>query len=118
MSRHAGRMADRQAELHDKAIDVIDEALDKFRDDMRAAEKKRIDGEWVEVPVMRLKPKDVAILLDRLQLLFERPARNGEGRDLTVRSELPIDALNRIVELTRGRAAPPTSPLPRKQPED
>ena len=36
MSRHAARMADRQAELHDKAIDVIDEALDKFRDDMRA----------------------------------------------------------------------------------
>ena len=66
MSRHAARMADRQAEIRDKAIDVIDEALDKFREDMHATEMKRIDGEWVEVPVMRLKPKDIVILLDRL----------------------------------------------------
>ena len=113
MSRHAAQMADRQAEIEDKAIDVIDEALDRFREAMRATEKKRIDGEWLEVPVMRLKPKDVAILLDRLQVLFERPTRISEGRDLSARSELPIGALNQIVELTQGRAAPPTSPLPR-----
>lgn len=113
MSRHAARMADRQAEIEDKAIDVIDEALDGFREAMRATEKKRIDGEWVEVPVMRLKPKDIAMLLDRLTVLFERPTRINEGRDPSVRSELPIDALNQIVELTRGRAGPPTSPLPR-----
>ena len=113
MSRHAARQADRQTVIEDKFLDAIDEALDKFRHDMAATEKKRIDGEWVEMPVMRLMPKDVAILLDRLQMLFDKPARIGEGRDLTVRSELPIDALNQFVELTRGRAAPPTSPLPR-----
>lgn len=113
MSRHAARMADRQAELRDKAIDTNDQDLDKFREDMRATEKKRIGGEWVEVPVMRFTPKDVAVLLDRLMVLFERPARIAEGRDLTVSSELPIDDLNRYVELTRGRAVPPTSPLPR-----
>ena len=113
MSRHAARMADRQAEIRDKALDAIDEALEKFREDMRATERKRIDGEWVEVPVMRLMPKDVAILLDRLMVLSERPARISEGRDLSVRSELPIDALNQFVEMTRGRAVPPTSPLPR-----
>jgi hypothetical protein len=118
MSRHAARMADRQAELHGKAIDVIDLALDKFRDDMRATEKKRIEGEWVEVPVMRLKPKDVAILLDRLEMLFDKPSRISEGHDLRVRSELPIDALDQIVEVTRGKTVPPTSPLPRKQLED
>ena len=60
-----------------------------------------------------LKPKDIAILLDRIMVLFERPTRINEGRDLNVRSELPIDALSQIVELTRGRAVPPTSPLPR-----
>jgi hypothetical protein len=113
IEKHAARMADHQAQLHDKAIDVIDEALTKFRDDLRATEKKRIDGEWVEVPVMRLTPKDIAILLDRLLVLFERPARSNEGRDLSVRSELPLDALNRVVELTRGRTVPPASPLPR-----
>ena len=108
IERHAARHADRLAEIEDKAIDVIDQALDRFRSDMRATEKKRIDGEWVEVPVMRLMPKDIAILLDCLQVLFERPSRIHEGRDLSVRSELPLDALNRIVELTRGRAVPPT----------
>ena len=113
ISRHAARHADRLAEIEDKALDGIDEALDKSRADMRATEKKLVNGEWVEVPVMRLKPKDVAILIDRLLVLFERPAHISEGRDLGVRSELPIDALNQIVERTRGRAVPPTSPLPR-----
>ena len=102
MSRHAARMADRQAVIEDKALDVIDEALDKFSSDMRATERKRIDGEWVEVPVMRFKPRDIAILLDRLEVLFDKPSRISEGRDPSVRSELPIDALNQIVELTRG----------------
>ena len=116
MARHAARQADRVAEVRDKALDLIDEALDRFREDMRATENKRIDGEWVEVPVMRLMPKDVAILLDRLEVLFDRPTRMSEGRDLRVRSELPTDALNQFVELTRGRAGPPRteeSPLPR-----
>ena len=62
---------------------------------------------------MRLMAKDVAVLLDRLQVVFDRPTLISEDRDLSVRSELPIDALNQFVELTRGRAAPPTSPLPR-----
>ena len=113
IEKHAARCADRLAEIHDEALDLIDEALDKFRGDMRATEKKRIDGEWVEVPVMRLMPKDIAVLLDRLQVLFDRPARIGGVRDHTVRSELPIDVLHQFIELTRGRAAPPTSPLPR-----
>ena len=85
---------------------------------MWATEKKRIDGQWVEVPVLRLMPRDIAILLDRLQFLFQRPSHIHEGRDLSVRSELPLDALNQIVELTRGRAVPPTSPLPRRRLDD
>jgi len=116
IERHVDRMADRQAEIHDKILDGIDEALDKFRSDMRATGKKLVNGEWVEVPVMRLMPKDVAILLDRLEVLFDRPSHIHEGR--TVTSELPIDALNWIVEMTRGRPVPPTSPLPRRRLDD
>jgi hypothetical protein len=112
-------MADRQAELHDKAIDVTDEALDKFRDDMRATELVRQpDGSTAEEPAWRMTPKDIAILLDRLQTLFEHPSRITESRDPSVRSELPLDALNRMVELMRGRAASPTSPLPRRRLDD
>jgi hypothetical protein len=111
-------MADRQAQICDKALDGIDEALDKFRSDMHATEKKRIDGEWVEVPVMRLKPKDIAILLDRLLVLFDRPGRISENRNFRAKSELSLDALNQFVELTQGKAVPPTSPLPRRRLDD
>ena len=116
MSRHAARQADRLAEIHDKFLDSIDEALDKFRDDMRATEKKRIDGEWVEVPVMRLMPKDVALLIDRLQVLFDRPSVISRHQDLTVSTELSPDTLREFIEATRGRGEPSrmeVAPLPR-----
>jgi hypothetical protein len=118
IDRHADRMADRQAEISDKALDAIDEAITKFRSDMQATAKKRIDGEWIEVPVMRVAPKDLALLIDRFEVLFDRPAHITEQHNLAVRSELPLDALKQLVELTRGRAAPPTSPLPRTRRAD
>ena len=86
--------------------------------DMRATKKNLVNGEWVEVPLMRLKPKDVAIPIDRLQVLFERPTHITEGLDLRARSGLPIDALNEFVELTRERSWPPTSPLARRRLDD
>jgi hypothetical protein len=70
-----------------------------------------VDGEWVEVPVMRLTPRDLAALIDRLEVLFDRPSRISKGRDLSVSSQLPIDALNQLVELAPGRAVPAASPL-------
>jgi hypothetical protein len=113
IERYAARQADREAEVRDKALDAIDEAITTFRSDLKAMEKKRVNGEWVEVPVMRLTPRDLAALIDRLQVLFDRPSRISEGRDLSVGSQLPIDALNQLVELTRGRAVAPSSPLPK-----
>jgi hypothetical protein len=113
IERYAARQADRQAEVRDKALDAIDEGISRFRADLKATEKELVDGEWVEVPVMRLTPRDLAVLIDRLQVLFDRPARISEDRDLSASSVIPVDALNQFVELTRGRAAPPTSPLPR-----
>jgi transposase-like protein len=113
IERYAARQADREAEIHDKALDAIDEAITRFRADLKATEKKLVDGEWVEVPVMRLTPRDLAALIDRLQVLFDRPSHVSEDRDLSVTSEIPIDALNQLVELTRGRAVAPASPLPR-----
>ena len=118
MSRHAARMADRQAVIEHKFLDGIDEALDRFRHDMVATEKKRIDGEWVEVPVMRLKPKDVAILLDRLQVLFEKPSAITQHQGPSVTSELSVETLREFIEATRGRAGPPRmdeSTLPRRR---
>ena len=36
IEKHADRMADRQAEIRDKALDAIDQAIDKFRADLKA----------------------------------------------------------------------------------
>lgn len=122
----ADRAAAREAEVRDHAIEAIDEAITRFRADLQATEKKLIDGEWVEVPVLRITPRDLALLIDRLQVLFGRPAMISEGRGFaaTHSSEvLPVDLLTKIVEMTRGLAdtpAPHTSPLPRltRRPEN
>jgi hypothetical protein len=114
----ADRAALREAEVRDNAIEAIEQAITKFRADLQATEKKLIDGEWVEVPVMRIIPRDIVLLIDRLQVLFGRPGTIIEGRSFaaTITSEpLPVDVLEKIIEATRGleTRAPEASPLPR-----
>ena len=61
------------------------------------------------MPVLRIGPRDLALLIDRFQVLFGRPNTISEGRGFaaTVTSEaLPLDALQKIVELTRGLGTP------------
>ena len=119
IQHHADRAAAREAEVRDRAVDAIDEAITKFRADLRATERKLIDGAWVEVPVMRITPRDLAFLIDRFQILFGRPAVISEGRGFAAAitsDAVPVEALKGIVELTRGLAgtpAPEASPLPR-----
>jgi hypothetical protein len=75
---------------------------------------------------MRMTPRDLALLIDRLEVLFGRPAVISEGRGFaaTITSEaLPFDVLKGVVEATRGLAgapAPEVSPLPRlhRRPEN
>ncbi|HEY5434196.1 MAG TPA: hypothetical protein VIK13_03085, partial [Candidatus Limnocylindrales bacterium] len=55
-------------------------AITRFRADLRATEGKLIDGEWIEVPVLRIRPSDLGLMIDRLQILFGRPAVISEGR--------------------------------------
>ena len=73
ITKHADRLAAREAEVRIHAIDAIDEAITKFRSDFKRTEKQLVGGEWVEVPVMLHTPKDVALLLDRFQVLLARP---------------------------------------------
>ena len=116
IEKHATRHEDRLAEIEDKALDAIDQALDKFQSDLWAKEKKLVNGESVEVPVMRLMPKDVAILLDRLEVLFDKPSVITQHQGVTVPSKLSPDALRGLIEATEGMAAPSpmeASPLPR-----
>jgi hypothetical protein len=109
-------MAAREAEVRIRAIGAIDEAITKFRSDMQRTEKRLVGGEWVEVPVMLITPRDVALLIDRFRVLLDRPSTISEGRGITVTSEaLPMEALQEFIERTRGLAepAPQSSPIPR-----
>ena len=122
IEKHADRMADRQAEVRDKALDAIDEAITRFRESMRATKPVRQpDGSITEEPVMRLTPKDVAILIDRFEVLFEKPSLISQHQALTVTSELSSESLREFIEATRGRAGPSrmdVSPLPRRRLDD
>ena len=113
ITKHAARLA----EISDKALDAIDEAITKFRKDLRATKRVRQpDGSIAEEPVMRLMPKDVAVLLDRLQVLSDRPSSIRQQEGLEISTELPADALRDFIEATRGMGRSTrteSSPLPR-----
>ena len=117
IEHRADHAAIREAEVRDHAIEAIDEAITRFRSDLRATERKLINGKWVEVPVLIMGPRELAVLIDRFQVLFGRPAMISEGRGFTATTTseaLPLEALQKIVELTRGLAPRPdrTSGLP------
>jgi hypothetical protein len=118
IEHRADHAAVREAEVRDHAIEAIDEAIAKFRSDLRATKRVVLaDGSIAEEPAMLITPPDLALLIDRLEILFGRPSTISEGRGFaaTITSEaLPLDALQKIVELTRGLAPLPdhTSGLP------
>jgi hypothetical protein len=119
IERSADRAAIREAEVRDSAIEAIDEAITRFRADLRATKRVVLaDGSIAEEPVMLITPRDLAVMIDRFQVLFGRPAQITEGRSFaaTITSEaLPLEALQKIVELTRGVTplSEQTSALPR-----
>ena len=118
IGKHADRMADRRAEISDKILDAIDEAITKFRNDMRATETKLVKGEWVEVTAWYMKPRDLCLLIDRFEILFGRPSVISQHQGVTLSTDLSADALNEFLERTRGMAGPPRteeSPLPRRR---
>ena len=109
--------ADREAEVRDHAIDAIGEAITWFKANLDGTTNELIDGAWVEVPAIAITPRDLAMLVDRLQLLCGRQAQISEGRTFAASATseaIPVDALAKIVELTRRPATSPasTSALP------
>ncbi len=118
IDKYADRMADRMAEISDKILDAVDEAITKFRQDMKATKAVRQpDGSITEEPAWFMTPKDLCLLIDRFEVLFERPSVISQHQGLAVSTELPPDALRDFIEATRGRGEPSrmeVSPLPRR----
>ena len=102
ITKHADRMAAREAEVRIHAIDAIDEAFTKFRADMQRTEKKLIGGEWVEVPVMLIGPKDVALLIDRFQVRIPRKPISQSGVFDHPRSEAAKRSTESLVSAPDG----------------
>lgn len=116
IEKHADRFADRQAEIRDNALDAIDEAITRFRSDLKATKPVRQpDGTMREEPAFLLTPRDLCHLIDRFQVLFARPATISQHQGVTISSEIPVETLQQLIDLTRGRIepAPHVSPLPR-----
>lgn len=116
IAHHADRMAERQAVLYDLILDTIEEALTKFREDMRATKKVRQpDGSVREEPAFRMMPRDLCHIIDRFEVLFARPSSISQHQGLTITSQVPADDLVRFIEATRGISGPlpMASPMPR-----
>lgn len=105
MADQEGARRAREARVRDNAIDAIDEAITKLRSDMKSTYKVLRGDVWEDEPRIVIEPKDVAVLIDRLQVLFGNPSTITEERSLGINLHSgPIDAdiLRGIVEATRG----------------
>ena len=62
-----------------------------------------------------MTPKDLASLIDRFQILFDRPSTISEDRGLAVSAKVTPEALREFIEATRELDGSPSvaSPLPR-----
>jgi len=119
MADQEGLRRAKEMVVRDEAIDAIHQAVLKMKEDMKATHQVKKGDDWVDEPVMRIGPRDLAILIDRLNLLFGRPTTISEERTLgvTISSELPLELVQQIADVARERGsdarAVGTSPLPR-----
>ena len=110
----------REGEVRDNAIESIDEAITKMRADMKATHMVLRNDQLVEEPVMRLRPQEVVMLIDRLQVLFGKPSQITEERSLGISLDtvrLGPAELAEFIERTRGLGpvggGSAASPIPR-----
>lgn len=85
----------REAQVFDNFIDLVDEAITKVRSDIFATKQvKGVDGNMVEEPVMRLRPKEITDLIDSVSTVFGRQSAGGEA--------LPSGSGNGFIQITAG----------------
>jgi hypothetical protein len=103
------RRAARELEVRDHAIEVIDQALTRLSEDMTATHVVERDGRQTVEPLVRVTPKDVALLLDRFTVLFNRPAATSSHHldiniDAGTEIAIDLDALRQLGEIARERS--------------
>jgi hypothetical protein len=118
IEQRADRAATREAEVRDHSIEAIDEAITRFRSGLRATKQVVLADGTIAEPRGHADHAPRPGASDRqVPDPLRSPVHDHEGRSFaaTISSEaLPLDALQKIVELTRGLVPLPdhTSGLP------
>lgn len=93
-ARQARRMS-RIEDAYDLAVDAIIEAIQKMREDMRLAGD---DG-------VKVYPKDLSVLIDKLQTMLGRPTSISEERHLGAFTQLDPEQLMEVLRQSRENGA-------------
>lgn len=111
----------RRMEVSDHAVEVIDEALTKMSADMKATHMVERGGVLYEEPVMIIRPADIVLLIDRLQVALGKPSLISEERNfgVAISGQADLDTLKQLAAALRNEPAGPRpagaaggSPLP------
>ena len=80
----AAKRATKIAEIQIDALEVIHAGILKMAEDMDAEEEYEVGGSTKRRKVMRIHPRDLAILIDKFQSLIGQPTQINENRNLGI----------------------------------
>jgi hypothetical protein len=80
----AAKRAQKIAEIQLDSLEVIHAGILKMAEDMDAVEEYEVNGVVKTRKVMRIHPRDLAILLDKFQSLIGQPQQINENRNLGI----------------------------------
>jgi hypothetical protein len=80
----AQKRAQKIAEIQLDSLEVIHAGILKMAEDMDAVEEYEVNGVIKTRKVMRIHPRDLAILLDKFQSLIGQPQQIQENRNLGI----------------------------------
>lgn len=105
----ADKRATKVAEIQLDALNVIHAGILKMAEDMDAEEEYEVNGVVRRRKVMRIHPRDLAILVDKFQTLIGQPSQVSEQRNLHLgmQAELEPDDLRTILAALRPQPALP-----------
>lgn len=104
----AQKRATKIAEIQLDALNVIHAGILKMAEDMDAEEEYEVSGQVRRRKVMRIHPRDLAILVDKFQLLIGQPSQVNENRNLNlgVSAEVDHNDLRTLLAALRPQPAP------------
>jgi len=105
----ATKRAQKVAEIQLDALNVIHSGILKMAEDMDEVEYYEINGKTHQRKVMRIHPRDLAILIDKFQTLIGQPSGINENRNISLgmQAELEPDELRMILAAIRPQPAIP-----------